>query len=57
MQEHYDRGLEILERHLETDADSYEEIGGDYAAVLESIGENKKAAIFRRRMAKALRKA
>ena len=36
---------------------SYEEIGGDYAAVLESIGETRKAAIFRRRMAKALRKA
>jgi tetratricopeptide (TPR) repeat protein len=57
MQEYYDKGLEILERHLETDSDSYEEIGGDYAAVLESIGETRKAAIFRRRMAKALRRA
>lgn len=51
----YEKSLAILEQHLEeTGTDSYAETAADYMAVLEASGEERKAAVFRRRMEKLL---
>lgn len=55
-QQNYEKSLRILEQNLDTSADSYEEIGMDYATVLESMGEDRKAEALRKRIAKVLKK-
>lgn len=54
VQENYEKSLRILEQHLATESDSYEQTGEDYIAVLENLGEVKKAASLRKRMDKVL---
>lgn len=54
VQENYEKSLRILEQHLDTHSDSYEQTGEDYIAVLENLGEPKKAASLRKRMDKVL---
>ena len=56
-QQNYEKSLRIFEQNLETCAASYEEVAEDYIAVLETFGEDKKAALLRKRVAKVLRKA
>jgi tetratricopeptide (TPR) repeat protein len=53
-QEHYERGLSILEKHIKEEAASYEAVGLDYIALLEDQKETAKAAAFQKRMAKVL---
>lgn len=53
-QKHFEKSLTILEAQLPAEAASYEAIGEDYAAMLESIGEEAMAAAFRNRMANVL---
>jgi tetratricopeptide (TPR) repeat protein len=55
-QQNYEKALRILEQNIDTCADSYEEIGMDYANVLESMGEDRKAEALRKRIAKVLRR-
>ncbi len=55
-QQNYEKSLRILEQNIDTCADSYEEIGMDYATVLESMGEDRKAEALRKRISKVLRK-
>ena len=57
MQENYDQGLSIYEKNLAASASSYEAVAADYAKVLESIGEEKKAQIILKRSAKVLKAA
>lgn len=56
-QENYDKGLTIYEKHLPATAGSYEAVAADYVAVLESIGEDKKAQIVAKRSKKVLKSA
>ncbi len=51
---YFERSLRILEAHLEAEAVSYEAVGLDYVALLDSLGEEKKASAFRKRMERAL---
>lgn len=51
----YEKSLRILELHIETSPEAYEETGTDYIAVLEATGQEKKAYAFRKRMEKMLR--
>ncbi len=51
---HFEAGLRILEIHIKDEASSYEAVGLDYVALLENIGEDKKAATFKKRMEKVL---
>jgi len=55
-QRNYERSLRILELHLDTAADSYEQVAGDYVALLGAIGEDKKAQALSRRVEKILKK-
>ncbi|RBP47263.1 tetratricopeptide repeat protein [Roseimicrobium gellanilyticum] len=55
-QQNYEKALRILEQNIDTCADSYEEIGMDYANVLDSMGEDRKAEALRKRIAKVLRR-
>ena len=57
LQQNYDKSLGIYEQHLDVSADSYEEVAADYVAVLESIGEGKKAQTIKNRVEKVLKKA
>jgi tetratricopeptide (TPR) repeat protein len=57
MQENYDQGLSIYEKNPAASASSYEAVAADYAKVLESIGEEKKAQIILKRSAKVLKAA
>ena len=57
VQENYDKGLLIYEKNMPASASSYEAIATDYAAVLESIGEDKKAQIIAKRSQKVLKAA
>ncbi|MBX7209977.1 MAG: tetratricopeptide repeat protein [Verrucomicrobiaceae bacterium] len=54
--EHYELGLSILESHIEDEAASYEAVGLDYIALLESLGDEKRASAFRKRMQRMLAK-
>lgn len=51
---HFEQSLQILEKHLKEDSASYEAVGLDYLALLESLEEDKKAAALRKRLEKAL---
>ena len=51
---HYEQSLRILELHLVNEAASYEAVGQDYLALLSSLGDDRKAAAFQKRMEKAL---
>ena len=57
MQENYDKGLAIYEKHMDVSSSSYEAVSADYVAVLESIGEDKKAQIITKRSQKVLKAA
>lgn len=52
--EHYELALSILEKNITTEAGSYEEVGLDYIALLESMNEDKRAASFTKRMNRVL---
>ena len=52
--EHYEKGLTILEKHIKDEADSYQAVGLDYIALLNSLHEDKRAAAFQKRMEKML---
>ncbi|HSJ03945.1 MAG: tetratricopeptide repeat protein [Verrucomicrobium sp.] len=54
VQENYEKSLRILEQHLESHRDSYEQTGDDYVAVLDNLGETRKAATLRKRLDKVL---
>ncbi len=56
VQENYEQSLRILEGHLDTSSDIYEQLGTDYVAVLEALGETKKAQTLQKRMEKVLRR-
>ncbi|MCB1276941.1 tetratricopeptide repeat protein [Prosthecobacter sp.] len=53
-QKHFEKSLSILESQLPVEVTSYEAIGLDYIAMLEIIGEDNKAAAFKKRMEKVL---
>ena len=53
-QQHFETSLGILESQLPAEAASYEAIGQDYIAMLDILGEESKAAAFRKRLDKAL---
>ena len=55
-QENYEKSLQILEQNLDTAADSYEQIATDYATVLETLGEDRKALAVRKKLEKILKK-
>ena len=55
--DHYEQGLAILEKHIKDEASSYEAVGLDYIALLESIKEDKRAAAFKKRMQRVLKTA
>lgn len=52
--QHYESALRILEKNVKSEAASYEEVGLDYIALLQSIGDEKKAGSFKKRMEKVL---
>lgn len=56
-QQNYENGLRILEQNLPTSAATYEHMMTDYIAVLESIGESRKAGTLAKRLGKALKRA
>ncbi len=53
-QANFEQGLAILEAQLPAEAASYENVGLDYISMLEVIGEEPKAAAFKKRLEKAL---
>lgn len=53
-QHHFEESLGILEAQLPEEANSYESVGMDYVAMLDSIGETSKAETFQKRIDKAL---
>lgn len=53
-QKSFENALRILEAHLPDEASSYEAVGNDYVALLGSIHEDAKAAVFQKRMIRAL---
>ncbi len=53
-QAHFEKSLSILESQLPTEAASYENVALDYISMLEILGEDAKAAAFKKRMEKAL---
>jgi len=52
--QNFEHSLRILERHLENEAVSYEAVSLDYISLLENQGEDKKAALARKRLEKML---
>jgi tetratricopeptide (TPR) repeat protein len=52
--QHFENSLRILERHIKDEAASYEAVGMDYVSLLESLGEERKAAALKKRMEKVL---
>jgi tetratricopeptide (TPR) repeat protein len=52
--QHFEASLRILERHIDDEAASFEAVGTDYIALLESLGEERKAAAMKKRLDKAL---
>ena len=55
--DHYEQGLAILEKHIKDKAASYEAVGLDYIALLESMQEDKRASAFGKRMQRVLQTA
>lgn len=55
-QQNYEKSLRIYEQNLDTCAGSYEEVALDYIAVLEELGEDRKADGIRKRLEKVLKK-
>lgn len=53
----YEKSLSVYEENLATCLESYEIVGEDYLALLESVGDIKKASEVRKRMQHALKKA
>lgn len=53
-QENFEKSLAILESQLPAEAASFEAVGSDYISMLEVLGEDAKAAAFKKRMEKAL---
>jgi len=53
-QQYFEQCLDILEPQLPAEVASYEAAGQDYLAMLDVLGEGAKAAIFQKRMEKAL---
>lgn len=53
----YEKSLTVYEENLGTCLESYEIVGEDYIALLESIGDTKKASEVRKRMDRALKKS
>jgi tetratricopeptide (TPR) repeat protein len=51
---HFETSLAILEAQLPAEAASFEATGLDYMAMLDIIGEESKAAAFKKRLEKAL---
>lgn len=56
-QQSYERSLRILELNLEKGPNNYEEVAQDYIAVLNTIGEEKKAQAMQKRVDKFLKRA
>ncbi len=52
--EHYEQSLAILEKHISDEAASYEAVGLDYVALLETMKDERRAAAFRKRMQRVL---
>lgn len=52
--ENFETSLRILEHHLHDEFVSYEAVSLDYVGLLETLGEDKKAATARRRLEKML---
>lgn len=50
----YESSLEIMEHHLATAPDAYEEIASDYLTLLENLGLDKKAHAYQKKMQKLL---
>jgi len=50
----FEQSLKILELHIRDEARSYEAVGRDYIALLENQGDERKAAVFQKRMEKVL---
>jgi len=48
----FERALRILEASYNEKAASYEAVGGDYIALLEALGQERRAEAFRKRMEK-----
>ncbi len=55
-QQSYERSLRILELNLENGPNNYEEVAQDYIALLEAIGEEKKALAVSKRVSKFLKR-
>lgn len=53
----YEKSLSVYEENLDSREDSYLNVGDDLMALLESIGDTKKAAEVRKRMDRALKRA
>lgn len=52
--EHFEQSLRILELNLKDEAASYETVGSDYAALLDLMGEERRAVTLRKRLQKQL---
>jgi tetratricopeptide (TPR) repeat protein len=52
--EHFERGLDILEAHIEEEAVAFQAVAEDYLSLLELIGDDKSALAVRRRLQKVL---
>lgn len=52
--QYFERGLDIMEEHIENEAGNYETVGMDYIALLEMTGDQRKAAAFKKRMQRML---
>ncbi len=50
----FEQSLRILELHIKNEASSYEAVGRDYISLVESLGQEKKASAFQKRMEKML---
>jgi tetratricopeptide (TPR) repeat protein len=51
---HFERSLDILEKHVEQEAESFEAVGGDFVSLLELMGDEKKMQAVRKRVQKVL---
>jgi tetratricopeptide (TPR) repeat protein len=52
--QNFEHSLRILEHHLHDEVGSYEAISLDYIGLLEALGEDKKAALAKKRLEKML---
>ena len=55
-QQNYEKSLRIYEQNIDECAGSYEEVAHDYIAVLEELGEEKKAEAMKKRVERVLKK-